>query len=194
MIKDLICRDDSIIRDIFIQIDKNGYGTCFVEDNNKKLVGVITDGDLRRSMLGGYDLSSPIKGILKKESIYASSHQPSNEILGLLTEEIKIIPIVDDSGIVVDFATHNRIPMTPVATPDLYGNELKYITDAFLSTWISSSGEYINKLENSFAKYNHSKYATTVSNGTVALQLALKSIELAQTLKLLFLILRLLQQ
>ena len=56
-------------------------------------------------MLGGYDLSSPIKGILKKEYIYASSHQLSNEILGLLTEEIKIIPIVDDSGIVVDFAT-----------------------------------------------------------------------------------------
>jgi perosamine synthetase len=45
--------------------------------------------------------------------------------------------------------------------------------DAFLSTWISSSGEYIKKFEDQFSTYSDCNYGVAVSNGTVALHLAL---------------------
>lgn len=61
----------------------------------------------------------------------------------------------------------------PISIPDLSGNEYKYLCDAFLSTWISSSGEYIDKFEVGFADYCECSHGVAVSNGTVALHLAL---------------------
>jgi perosamine synthetase len=57
--------------------------------------------------------------------------------------------------------------------PQLGGNEKKYVMDCLDSTWISSKGKYIAEFEREFASYTEIKYATTVSNGTVALHLAL---------------------
>ena len=61
----------------------------------------------------------------------------------------------------------------PVYKPSLSGNEIKYVTDCLNSTRISSKGPYIDKFENEFSNFLKIKYSTTVSNGTVALHLAL---------------------
>ncbi len=50
------------------------------------------------------------------------------------------------------------------------------MTDAVLSGWISSQGEYINSFEKGFADFCGTKYAVAVSNGTVALHLALTAL------------------
>lgn len=65
------------------------------------------------------------------------------------------------------------IDFIPVCEPYLNGNELKYITDAVSSGWISSSGKYVKEFEEKFAEYCGVKYAVGVCNGTVALHLAL---------------------
>jgi len=64
----------------------------------------------------------------------------------------------------------------PVYQPSLTGNEIKYVNECLDSTWISSKGEFVTKFENKFADYTGVKYATTVSNGTVAIHLALVAI------------------
>ena len=61
----------------------------------------------------------------------------------------------------------------PIYQPDLSGNEKKYVLDCLDSTWISSKGKYISLFENSFSEFLGVKHAATVSNGTVALHLAL---------------------
>jgi len=66
--------------------------------------------------------------------------------------------------------------MIPVNEPTIPKNAIKYVTDAVSSGWISSAGRYVDEFESSFAKYTGVKYATTCSNGTVALQLALASV------------------
>jgi perosamine synthetase len=63
--------------------------------------------------------------------------------------------------------------MIPVCSPMLAGNELKYVSDAVASGWISSSGKYVQEFENAFAAYCGAKYAVSVCNGTVALHLML---------------------
>jgi len=64
----------------------------------------------------------------------------------------------------------------PVCEPHLNGNELKYVKECIETGWISSSGVYIKKFEESFANYCGAKYAVCVTNGTVALHLALLAI------------------
>ena len=61
----------------------------------------------------------------------------------------------------------------PVYQPSLAGNEKRYVNECLDSTWISSKGEFLQRFERSFADYTGVTYATAVSNGTVALHLAL---------------------
>ena len=64
-----------------------------------------------------------------------------------LNERVKILPILNKELQLVDFIEYRADFYIPVAMPDLKGNEFNYLADAFLSTWISSSGEYINNFE-----------------------------------------------
>ena len=61
----------------------------------------------------------------------------------------------------------------PVYRPSLAGNEKKYVNDCLDSTWISSKGQYVDLFEDSFAHFTGAEHALTVSNGTVAIHLAL---------------------
>jgi len=66
----------------------------------------------------------------------------------------------------------NKISI-PVCEPFLNGNEIKYITEALETGWISSSGKYIQEFENAFSKYCDVSYGVCTTNGTTALHLAL---------------------
>ena len=61
----------------------------------------------------------------------------------------------------------------PVYKPDLSGNELKYVSDCITSGWISSLGDYVSRFESDFSSICNVEHAISVSNGTVALHLAL---------------------
>lgn len=62
--------------------------------------------------------------------------------------------------------------MIPVCKPWMPGNERKYVLDAIDTNWISSSGEYITKFEEGFAKFCGVKYGVSCANGFGALHLA----------------------
>ena len=61
----------------------------------------------------------------------------------------------------------------PVARPEISGNEENYVVEAIRSSWISSIGGYIDRFEKEFAEQCEANSALAVSNGTVALHLAL---------------------
>lgn len=66
--------------------------------------------------------------------------------------------------------------MIPVCEPFLNGNELKYVTDAVSTGWISSAGKYVSEFEKQFAAYSDCKYGIAVCNGTVSLHLAMAAL------------------
>ena len=66
----------------------------------------------------------------------------------------------------------------PVNTPKFSGNEKKYLIDCIDSGWISSEGPYVRKFEENFAKFCDRKYAVAVTNGTIAIDIALKALDL----------------
>lgn len=66
----------------------------------------------------------------------------------------------------------------PVAKPSLLGNELKYLTTAITTGWISSLGSYVSEFEKSFATWNNTKYGVACSSGTAALILALRALNI----------------
>lgn len=66
----------------------------------------------------------------------------------------------------------------PVNEPLLNGNEKKYLNECIDTGWISSEGPFVKRLEDNMAAYVGRKHAAAVSNGTVALDLAIEALEL----------------
>lgn len=64
--------------------------------------------------------------------------------------------------------------MIPVNEPLLDGNEKKYLIECIETGWIGSDGPFVKKFENMMAEYVGRKYAVAVTNGTSALELAVK--------------------
>lgn len=66
----------------------------------------------------------------------------------------------------------------PVAAPDLSGNEERYVVEAIRSSWISSTGPFIQRFEREFAELCGARSAVAVCNGTLALHLAVMGLGL----------------
>ena len=64
----------------------------------------------------------------------------------------------------------------PVYRPRFTGKEKDLVLDCLESTWISSKGKYIGQFESRFADYLGTAHAVAVSNGTVALHVALEAL------------------
>lgn len=71
-----------------------------------------------------------------------------------------------------------RRAIIPVYDPDLSGNEKAYVNDCLDTKWISSIGVYTERFERLFSEYTGAAHATAVSNGTVALHLALHCLDI----------------
>ena len=64
----------------------------------------------------------------------------------------------------------------PIYQPDLNGNEKKYVNECLDTSWISSRGRFVSEFESNFASRIGVKHCASVSNGTVALHLALMAL------------------
>ena len=68
--------------------------------------------------------------------------------------------------------------MIPVNTPLLNGNEKKYLNECIDSGWISSEGPFVSRFENEFSNYIGKKHGIAVCNGSAALDVAVKALQL----------------
>lgn len=65
----------------------------------------------------------------------------------------------------------------PVNTPLFEGNEKKYLNECIDTCWISSEGNFVKKFEEDFSKYCDQKFGIAVSNGSVAIDVAIRAMK-----------------
>jgi len=65
----------------------------------------------------------------------------------------------------------------PLHAPVFFGNEKKYLIECIDSTFVSSVGKFVDRFEQMVAEYTGAKYAIAVVNGTAALEIALKLVD-----------------
>lgn len=176
----LVCSHKATVKDVLMCIDKNSKGTAFIVNDSDRLVGIVTDGDIRRLLIDGYGLNDGIEQHMVKNFVYATIHDVPSEIAAKFSYSIRIIPIVDEDMRLIDFTCYDENIHISLAQPQLCGNEYKYLMDAFLSTWISSTGKYILDFEKKFSDYCGVKYGVATSNGTTALHLALVALGIGE--------------
>lgn len=88
------------------KIDQGKIGITLVLDENKRLLGTITDGDVRRGLLKGLSLTDSVEKIMNKNSVFCTTADSSQKIIELgRTKSLHQIPIVDEDGMVVRIET-----------------------------------------------------------------------------------------
>ena len=66
---------------------------------------------------------------------------------------------------------HNKVWLS---SPTMHGNELRYITEAYETNWMSTVGKNINEVEHLVAEQVGCKYAVALGTGTASLHLSMK--------------------
>jgi perosamine synthetase len=70
--------------------------------------------------------------------------------------------------------------MIPVSKPTITSEDVRLVTDAVSSGWVSSQGAYIERFEREFADFCGVRHCVATSNGTVAIHLALKVLNIGR--------------
>jgi len=127
---------DTTIREAINLLDKSALQIVLVIDEEGKLLGTITDGDIRRGLLSGVNLDSPVKQIYYVSPLTASIDDLPEELHQLMkTKYIKQMPVLDHDGKVVRLELLSRILKEPkIKSPVLLmagglGSRLSPLTD-----------------------------------------------------------------
>lgn len=153
-------------------IDRGALGVALLVDADGVLAGLVTDGDIRRALLAGAGLETPLAGIANPKPVVADIGAPAEEVNRLFDERVHVVPLLDERRRVVDLALFDRRVRLPVASPLLGERELQYVTECVLSGWVSSAGPFVQRFEKTFAAFCGTRHAISASNGTTALHLA----------------------
>lgn len=99
--KQILVTEDASLKDIIKILNDNASQFVIVSNPEFRLLGVVTDGDIRRSILNDFDLNIPIKKVMNKDPIYASSNYSNLELIKLMKKfSIQHIPILSNSKII----------------------------------------------------------------------------------------------
>jgi perosamine synthetase len=173
------------LNQVLKKINYNAKGVVFVINRKNKLVGSISDGDIRRAIL-----NNKLNKIIKKKSsiinlkpIYLASDSNIEVIFEAFNKKfknVKCIPLVNNSKEIVELSFFDKIKRYPIAEPQIGVSEISNVLSALKSSWISSRGPFISQFEKSFSKYLGGGYAVAVSSGTTALQAGINALGLGK--------------
>ncbi len=98
---------NSTIFNAFSKFNKLGLKTLVVSDKSKKLLGVLSDGDLRRAILKNNNLSMKINKFYNKKPFFLTENEFSNQRCRelFLKQELEIIPIVSKNKTIIKIIT-----------------------------------------------------------------------------------------
>jgi len=105
-LKTLLVFEDANIKEAMQKLsEKTSEKILFVIDKDKRLLGTLTDGDIRRKLLEGHTFDSKIKEIMRREFRFVRSDDLEKEGKAkrlIIETKIEQIPIIDKQGVIVD--------------------------------------------------------------------------------------------
>ena len=108
---------EATFRDALISIDSTGAGIALVVDGERRLLGALSDGDVRRALIRGSGMEDRAVGAANTKPVCADDHQdPAAMLATLRAHSLRQLPILDPGRRVVGMATVEDFLNIPVRT------------------------------------------------------------------------------
>ena len=151
----------STINEALEIIDNGAIRIAVVVDEKDRLLGTVTDGDIRRALLNGKTLSNSIEDIYFKNPTVVSTNESKESIINICTsKKIYHVPVVDDNGKVVRIAILDELlkpknyPNRVVLMVGGLGTRLRPLTETTPKPMLNVGGKPIlQTIVDRFAKY-----------------------------------------
>ncbi len=102
-LKKVLIGEKTSIKEALKQMNENSMQVLIVIDNNNRIKGIITDGDVRRAIIDNVDFSKPIESIMHKNPITLSFPANKHKALELMKKySLKHIPVINENNEIVD--------------------------------------------------------------------------------------------
>ncbi len=103
--KKLLVNPKCILEEAIRAINQGALGIVFVVDHDLKLLGVVTDGDVRRGLLRHVTLDQPVCAVMNDQPMMAMRNTDVAELITMMEEQsIRCMPIVDENQCMIDVA------------------------------------------------------------------------------------------
>jgi dTDP-glucose pyrophosphorylase len=100
--RDVVLPAGSSLGDVLRRIDASGYQIALIVDSGSRLLGVVTDGDVRRAILRGVPLSSPVAEVMNTSPVTLPQGTSGREQLAAMRRHVvHQLPIVSEARTVV---------------------------------------------------------------------------------------------
>jgi dTDP-glucose pyrophosphorylase len=139
----------SSVLDVLKMIDKlPSLQTVFVFDAEKKIIGTITDGDIRRGFIDGLSLEGLVQDFMNKDfSFLLDGDDNFNKLNDYRTRKLKAVPLISDKGNLIkvyDFTrTKSILPIDAVIMAGGKGERLRPLTDTVPKPLLKVGGKEI---------------------------------------------------
>jgi dTDP-glucose pyrophosphorylase len=109
--KDITVNPETTIRQAMKELDRTAEKCLLVIDANDQLLGTLTDGDLRRSILAGLKFTDDISKSYNEEPIVISQNNICEKKIKHLLRfhKINLIPVLDNNQKIVDYVTWSNL-------------------------------------------------------------------------------------
>lgn len=108
---------EATFRDALISIDSTGAGIALVVDEERRLLGALSDGDIRRALIRGAGMEDRAAGAANAKPVCADDHQdPAAMLATLRAHSLRQLPILDAGRRVVGMVTVEDFLNIPVRT------------------------------------------------------------------------------
>jgi dTDP-glucose pyrophosphorylase len=98
-LKDVIVSPGMAISAVMECINNNSQGIALAVDGDGRLVGTVTDGDIRRGLLRGLALDSPVSEVVNTNALVVPDMFPPEALSGLMrANSVRHMPLVDEVG------------------------------------------------------------------------------------------------
>jgi len=97
-IQSIMVPEGKSIFEVMKAINESASKFAMIVDNEERLVGIVTDGDIRRGFLNGHDAGEPVKNIINRSPIVVKEGMSRETMLELVNEKYAQIPVLDDNG------------------------------------------------------------------------------------------------
>lgn len=170
-----VCRSTPLI-DALAALDRSGMGILLVTHPDGRFERTATDGDLRRLLLKGKQMSDTLEDLPRIESLVLSESVTRKAALAKMDEKgVNHLPVLDVDGRVLRVLDRRDIDkQILLSTPHMGSTEMEFIEEAFRTNWIAPLGPNVDAFEREVAELVGVGHAAALSSGTAALHLALR--------------------